>query len=60
MMYLTEHDVKQFLNRLTDHFKSGRMAFDALSRWGARMAKADPSVRATGGASAGGTWLSAS
>jgi O-methyltransferase involved in polyketide biosynthesis len=48
MMYLTEHDVKQLLNRLTDHFKSGRMAFDALSRWGAQLAKADPSVRATG------------
>jgi len=48
MMYLAEHDVKQLLNRLTDHFPSGRMAFDALSRWGARMAKADPSVRATG------------
>ena len=48
MMYLTEHDVKHLLNRLTDHFQSGRLAFDALSRWGARMAKADPSVRATG------------
>lgn len=48
MMYLAEHDVKQLLNWLTDHFPSGRMAFDALSRWGAKMAKADPSVRATG------------
>ena len=48
MMYLAEDDVKPLLNRLTDHFPSGRMAFDALSRLGARMAKADPSVRATG------------
>ena len=48
MMYLAEDDVKPLLNRLTDHFPSGRMAFDALSRLGARMAKSDPSVRATG------------
>ena len=48
MMYLAEHDVKQLLNRLTDHFPSGQIAFDALSRWGATLAKADPSVRATG------------
>lgn len=48
LMYLTEHDVKQLLNRLTNHFPSGQLAFDALSRWGARMAKADPSVHATG------------
>jgi O-methyltransferase involved in polyketide biosynthesis len=48
MMYLAEDDVKGLLNRLTDHFPGGRMAFDALSRAGARMARANPSVRATG------------
>jgi O-methyltransferase involved in polyketide biosynthesis len=48
MMYLADHDVKPLLNRLTNHFPSGLMAFDALSRLGARMAKADPSVKATG------------
>lgn len=48
MMYLAEHDVKQLLNRLTNHFPSGRMAFDAMSRWATRMAKANPSFGATG------------
>lgn len=48
MMYLAEDDVKGLLNRLTGHFPGGRIAFDALSRMGARMAKANPSVSATG------------
>ena len=48
MMYLTENVVKPLLNGLTDHFTSGQMAFDALSRLGARTAKADRSVRSTG------------
>jgi len=48
MMYLTEDVVKPLLNRLTDHFPSGQMAFDALCRLGARLAKTDRSVRVTG------------
>lgn len=48
MMYLAEQDVKQLFTQLIKHFPSGLIAFDALSRWGAKMAKADPSVRATG------------
>jgi O-methyltransferase involved in polyketide biosynthesis len=48
MMYLTEDIVKPLLNRLTDHFPGGQVAFDSLSRIGARMAKLDRAVSATG------------
>ncbi len=48
MMYLTEAVVRPLLNGLTNHFPGGQIAFDALSRLGARSAKADRSVRSTG------------
>ena len=48
MMYLAEDDVKPLLNRLTDHFPSGHMAFDVMSRGEMRIAKAHPSFGATG------------
>jgi O-methyltransferase involved in polyketide biosynthesis len=48
MMYLPASEVGLLLARLTDHFPSGRIAFDALSRRGARMAGADKAVSATG------------
>ncbi|MEU1981687.1 class I SAM-dependent methyltransferase [Nocardia sp. NPDC019395] len=32
-MYLTESDVRQLLQRLTDRFGSGELLFDALPRW---------------------------
>jgi len=48
VMYLPETVVKPLLNRLTGHFPSGEMAFDAVSRQGAKMAKANRSVRMTG------------
>jgi O-methyltransferase involved in polyketide biosynthesis len=48
-MYLTEEVVKPLLNRLTDHFPGGQMAFDAhsrrLVRWVARLGA---SVKGTG------------
>jgi len=47
LMYLTEPIVKQLLNRLTDHFPSGQIAFDALSRLTVRMTKG-VSIKGTG------------
>ena len=47
-MYLTEAIVKALLNRLTDHFPSGQIAFDAVNRIAVRMAKISSSIRATG------------
>jgi len=50
-MYLTEEIMKALLNRLTDHFPSGQMAFDAhtpqLVRW---ITKTGANVRGTGAA----------
>lgn len=48
MMYLTEDIVKPLLYRLTNYFPAGQVAFDSLSRFGSRMAGANPSVKATG------------
>ena len=48
MMYLPSDGVGPLLARLANHFPGGRMAFDALSTAGARMAGADKAVRATG------------
>ena len=48
MMYLPASGAGPLLARLADHFPSGRMAFDALSTAGARMAGADRAVSATG------------
>ena len=46
--YLSESEVKTLLNRLTDHFPSGQMAFDAVSRLGARLAKTNVKIQTTG------------
>jgi methyltransferase (TIGR00027 family) len=48
MMYLPDESVKPLLNRLTGHFPGGEMAFDAISRQGVKMARANKAVRATG------------
>lgn len=48
MMYLPAEGAEMLLARLANHFPSGRMAFDALSTRGARMAGADKAVSATG------------
>jgi methyltransferase (TIGR00027 family) len=48
MMYLTEDIVKPLLRRLTDHFPSGQLVFDAFNRLARQAAKADKSVKATG------------
>jgi O-methyltransferase involved in polyketide biosynthesis len=48
MMYLPADGAEMLLARLAGHFPSGRMAFDALSTRGARMAGADKAVSATG------------
>ncbi len=48
VMYLSEEIVKPLLNALTDHFPNGQITFDAMNRLGARSAKLDPSVSATG------------
>jgi O-methyltransferase involved in polyketide biosynthesis len=47
-MYLSEHEVKELLQRLTSHFHSGQLAFDAWSRLAVRLTKFQPAVRATG------------
>ncbi len=48
LMYLPAAGAEQLLARLVGHFPSGQIAFDALSKRGARMAKADRAVSATG------------
>ena len=48
LMYLPSNGVGPLLARLANHFPGGRMAFDALSTTGARIAGADKAVRATG------------
>jgi len=48
MMYLPADSVGPLLARLTNHFPSGRMAFDAVNSMGARMAGTSKSVSATG------------
>jgi O-methyltransferase involved in polyketide biosynthesis len=53
--YLSESDVKTLLNRLTGHFPTGQMAFDAVSRLGARLARNNARIRATGATI--GWWL---
>ena len=51
--YLAKHDTKTLLERLTDHFPSGQLAFDACSPLTLRLVRYHPSLRATG-ASLGG------
>jgi O-methyltransferase involved in polyketide biosynthesis len=46
--YLSESHMKTLLNRLTGHFPSGQMAFDAVSQLGAKLAKNNAKIRATG------------
>jgi O-methyltransferase involved in polyketide biosynthesis len=46
--YLSESDVKTLLNRLTGHFPTGQMAFDAVSSLGAKLAKNNAKIQATG------------
>jgi O-methyltransferase involved in polyketide biosynthesis len=48
MMYLPETVVGPLLRRLTDHFPTGQMVFDAFNRLARQAAKADQSVGATG------------
>lgn len=47
-MYLSADIMNPLLNRLTNHFPSGAIAFDAISSAATRMAGANRSVRATG------------
>lgn len=44
MMCLPASEVRPFLARIAGHFPGGRMAFDALSVTGARMAGADKAL----------------
>lgn len=39
LQYLEERDVRQLLGRLTDHFGSGELIFDAIAPWAARLVK---------------------
>jgi O-methyltransferase involved in polyketide biosynthesis len=48
MMYLPPDGAEALLASLVGHFPSGRVAFDALSKRGVRMAGADKAVSATG------------
>jgi len=47
-MYLSADIMNPLLSRLTNHFPSGAIAFDAISPAATRMAGANRSVRATG------------
>lgn len=47
-MYLSEDIMNPLLSRLTSHFPSGAIAFDAISPAAIRMAGANRSIRATG------------
>jgi len=47
-MYLSEHEVKELLQRLTSHFQSGQIAFDVWGRLAVRLSKWYPMVIATG------------
>ncbi len=47
-MYLTESVVKPLFNRLTSHFPSGQIAFDAINRIAVRLGNVSSSIRATG------------
>jgi O-methyltransferase involved in polyketide biosynthesis len=53
--YLSEGDMKTLLNRLTDHFPGGQMAFDAVGWLGAKLARNNARIRATGATI--GWWL---
>lgn len=55
-MYLSQEVMNPLLSRLTNHFPSGAIAFDAISRAATRMAGANRSIRATG-ASFGGWYV---
>jgi methyltransferase (TIGR00027 family) len=39
LMYLRPDEVRDLLQRLTDHFATGELLFDAASRWGVRLSK---------------------
>lgn len=47
-MYLSADIMHPLLRRLTDHFQSGAIAFDAISPAATRMARGNRSIRATG------------
>jgi O-methyltransferase involved in polyketide biosynthesis len=47
-MYLSSDIMHPLLRRLTDHFPSGAIAFDAISPAATRMARGNRSIRATG------------
>lgn len=53
--YLTESEMKRLLNRLTAHFPSGQIAFDAVSHLGFRLAKRSVALQTTGAVF--GWWL---
>jgi O-methyltransferase involved in polyketide biosynthesis len=46
--YLSEGEMKTLLNRLTSHFPSGELAFDAVSSLGFRLARNNARIQATG------------
>lgn len=47
-MYLSDQEVKELFQRLTDHFKSGQVAFDAHSRLSLRLAKLSRAIARLG------------
>jgi len=48
LCYLAAADVHRLLARLTSHFHSGEMVFDAFSRLGIRLTRNHPSLQMTG------------
>jgi O-methyltransferase involved in polyketide biosynthesis len=46
--YLPETALKTLFNRLTGHFPSGQIAFDAVNRLGAKLAKNNAKIQVTG------------
>jgi O-methyltransferase involved in polyketide biosynthesis len=48
LYYLTADQVGALLRRLTDHFSTGRLAFDASNRFGIELMRYQPLILATG------------
>lgn len=48
LFYLEEHEVRDLLSRLTNHLRSGELAFDGYDRISLRILEANPMIRVTG------------
>jgi O-methyltransferase involved in polyketide biosynthesis len=48
MMYLPAESGREFIGKLTNHLKSGQMAFDAMNKLGVKIGGSEKAVNATG------------